>query len=232
VFNRLAPVRGFRTIASDVRRSWPQLTIDEVFASLDHPKNCGLLVAMQKRDEFRQLLHLYSRMRPARVMEIGTAKGGSLFAFAELAGPGATIVSVDLPTGRFGGGGFWPASRWRMYAKFAHPSQRLVLIRGDSHAPEILQKVKTALAGAPLDFLFIDGDHSYDGVRLDYETYGPLVRAGGVIAFHDIVGTTPERVGGVPRFWQEIREGRNVIQFVDSPHQDGYGIGVLYKSFL
>jgi predicted O-methyltransferase YrrM len=37
-----------------------------------------------------------------------------------------------------------------------------------------------------LDFLFIDGDHTYKGVKEDFEMYSPLVRKGGVIAFHDI----------------------------------------------
>ena len=47
--------------------------------------------------------------------------------------------------------------------------------------------MRTALAGRPLDVLFIDGDHSYDGVASDFAAYGPLVRQGGLIGFHDIV---------------------------------------------
>lgn len=37
----------------------------------------------------------------------------------------------------------------------------------------------------PIDLLFIDADHSYEGVRADYETWLPLVRLGGTIIFHD-----------------------------------------------
>lgn len=37
----------------------------------------------------------------------------------------------------------------------------------------------------PLDFVYIDGDHSYEGVRADLEAYFPLIREGGIIAGHD-----------------------------------------------
>ena len=43
-----------------------------------------------------------------------------------------------------------------------------------------------------VDFLFIDGDHSLEGVKLDDEQYGQLVRSGGIIAFHDV--TTPHTI--------------------------------------
>lgn len=52
----------------------------------------------------------------------------------------------------------------------------------DTRSPD----VQVFAAGqAPYDLLFVDADHSFDGVKLDHETYGPLVRPGGVIAFHD-----------------------------------------------
>lgn len=36
-----------------------------------------------------------------------------------------------------------------------------------------------------IDFLFIDADHSYKGVSTDWNDWGPFVRKGGIIAFHD-----------------------------------------------
>ena len=62
--------------------------------------------------------------------------------------------------------------------------QRLDLIRDDSHDRRTFDQVKARLGGQMLDFVFIDGDHTYDGVRRDFELYEPLVRPGGIIAFH------------------------------------------------
>jgi len=39
---------------------------------------------------------------------------------------------------------------------------------------------------AAVDLLFIDGDHSYEGCRLDFEMYRDLVAPDGLIVFHDI----------------------------------------------
>jgi Methyltransferase domain len=66
------------------------------------------------------------------------------------------------------------------------PGQRLVEIIGNSHFPEMLDQLRTALAGAAMNVLWIDGDYSYEGVSRDTEIYAPLVRAGGLLAFHDI----------------------------------------------
>ena len=225
--NRLAPRSTYRRLSAPIRTKWPALNIDDVFDLLDSPRNCGLVYAMQIRSEFSSLLEAFRRLGPKTILEIGTAKGGTLFAFTALAGEGADIISVDLPAGRFGGGGFWLSARWRMYEDFSNPNQRLSLIRADSHSPAALAEVKQILDGKPVDFLFIDGDHSYEGVKRDYEMYSPLVRPGGMIAFHDITGSSPELVGGVPVFWRELKAGREVVEFIDSPNQNGFGIGVL-----
>jgi len=90
----------------------------------------------------------------------------------------------------------------------------LYLIRGDSHDSRTLERVKKILGGEELDFLFIDGDHTYEGVRRDFEMYSPLVRRGGVVAFHDVVPGSPEYVGGVPRFWNEIKSKYNYLEVV------------------
>jgi cephalosporin hydroxylase len=229
VLNQVVPAQRFRRLAKGVKGRWPDATVEDVLAFLSDPLNCNLVTAMQLSEEFSGLLRLYQELRPRNVLEIGTAKGGTLFAFATLAGPGARLISLDLPTRRFGGGGYLLDRRWAMYAEFAYPSQQLHLIRADSHAPSSLQQVRELLAGDSLDFLFIDGDHRYEGVKADYEMFGPLVRPGGLIAFHDIVGHTPALIGGVPRFWAEVKAGQDASELVRSPTQDGFGIGILRK---
>lgn len=43
----------------------------------------------------------------------------------------------------------------------------------------------SALDSGPVDFVFIDGDHTFDGLREDWEAWSPLVCEGGIVALHD-----------------------------------------------
>ena len=79
------------------------------------------------------------------------------------------------------------------------------------------------LAGNPaFDLVFIDGDHSYEAVKGDFENVGHYAR---ICAFHDI----DEPVcPGVVKYWNEVKKSEpcNVIEFKsETPSQ---GIGVLY----
>jgi cephalosporin hydroxylase len=184
---------------------------------------------MQVRSEIVALCDEVARMKPATVLEIGTAKGGTLFLWGQLAAPDGHLISVDLPFGQFGGG--YPPFKVPLYRSFARADQRIDLIRGDSHDPKTFGRIKDALAGRLVDFLFIDGDHSFDGVSADYEMYRPLLSPDGLIAFHDIVDGAPDAVGEVPRFWQQLKsreQGRlEILEFVENWKQGGLGIGAV-----
>lgn len=114
-------------------------------------------------------------------MKIGTARGGTLYLWLQAASSDATIVSVDLPEGEFGGA--YPACRVPFYKAFARLKQTLHLLRTDSHLAETLEQVKNLFASESIDFAFIDGDHTYEGVKADFQQYAPLVRPGGWLPF-------------------------------------------------
>lgn len=187
----------------------------------------GSFKASQKRSEILALLEAVRAIAPRRVLEIGSRKGGNLILFAGAAASDARILSIDLVL---------PPERRRLHATFAGAAQIVTCFEGDSHAPATLEIAKRWLAGEQLDFLFIDGDHSLEGVRADFLNYSPLVRRGGLIAFHDIspddeargLPKTENWAGGVPGFWAEIR-GRYPLarEFIERPGQDGYGIGLI-----
>jgi predicted O-methyltransferase YrrM len=179
---------------------------------------------VQVREEMLRFLALLSDPPPRSLVEIGTARGGSLFLFTRVAAADATIVTIDMPAGPFGGG--YPRMHAPLLKSFRRDKQRIHLVRGESGSPGTFQAVRS-IVGDTADLLFIDADHTYEGVRGDFETYAPLVRPGGLIAFHDIVDGPPEAVGGVPRFWKEIREQVAVEEIVADWAQGGYGIGLI-----
>lgn len=55
----------------------------------------------------------------------------------------------------------------------------------------------------PIRLLFIDGDHSYDASRADFDAWSPFVVRGGLVALHDVGAWE-----GVTRFFQELGSGR------------------------
>jgi predicted O-methyltransferase YrrM len=186
----------------------------------------NFLQTCQVRSEILELTSLFAERRPKTVVEIGTAHGGTLFLWCRLAPPDATIVSLDLPGGIHGGG--YPYWKSFIYRRFPIGSQRLHLLRGDSHKPEMFARLKSILPGdGKVDFLFIDGDHTYEGVKQDFEMYSGLVRPGGLIVFHDIC-KHPDRVKcDVDRFWQEVKNERRAREFVHDINQGTCGIGVI-----
>lgn len=192
----------------------------------DFVSNNRFFRALQVESELAALSEVLAQLRPDRALEIGTAGGGTLLLLAGLASPEATIVSVDLPGGRFGGG--YDSRRGQSYQRFARRKQRLHLLRGDSHSIEMLDRAKAAVGGQELDYLFIDGDHTYEGVKKDFEMYGPLVRKGGLVAFHDIAEHPPEVGCEVSWFWDEIKESYRHEEIIENRMQGWAGIGVLY----
>ncbi len=216
-------------VAALKARSAEVASIDDAIQIVRTFNHRGITVsAWQIDSELRQLLQRLEAEPPKTVLDIGTANGGLLYLFTRLAADDAVLVSVDLEHGRFGGG--YPRWRSPLYRSFARAEQRLELVRGDSHRPETFERIRTLLGGREVDFLFVDGDHTYQGVAADFATYSPLVREGGMIGFHDITPAgDPELVGGVPTFWQELKTDHEVEEFVDDWGQDSCGIGFLRK---
>ena len=150
--------------------------IDDVWNFINNQLH-GLIKPVQIKEEFTELLKVYVNKQPKIILEIGTARGGTLFSFCKLAPEDATLISIDLPKGKFGGG--YPDWKIPLFQAFKKENQQLYLLREDSHNTETLNKVKDILNGRTIDFLFIDADHTYEGVKKDFEMYSPLVKGGG-----------------------------------------------------
>lgn len=92
----------------------------------------------------------------------------------------------------------------------------MYLLKADSHRKDTLERVKKILDAKFSDFLFIDVNHNYKGVKMDFDMCSPLVRSRGIIAFHDIIMEKE-----VEKFWNEIKK-KFKYQEIDN-------IGVIYK---
>ena len=224
LFNKLRIYFAQRRAFADFRAAprpapQPEAVVDFAWTVAD-----GLIRPFQVKPELVSLCRLVAETKPRVVVEIGTASGGTLFCWNALADPEAAIISLDLPNGIHGGG--YPRWKRALYQTFAGPRQKLHLLRGDSHSPAMLQRLQALLPGR-VDFLFIDGDHTYAGVKQDYETYAPLVKPGGLIVFHDICLHPPELDCHVDELWNEVKQGREYREIIEDPKQGICGIGVL-----
>ncbi len=183
--------------------------------------------ASQNKKEFDQFYKYLSEKKLDTIVEIGTDKGGTLFVWSTLVERGGLIVSMDLESRRN-----YSSERRKFYSLFCLIRFCTIkFIPGNSHLIETKKLLLNSLSGRKVDFLFIDGDHSYNGVKEDYYLYEDIVKDGGVIAFHDI--RTDRENCGVPKFWNEIKEVYGKEHFEEFCENDysplGGGIGALIK---
>jgi predicted O-methyltransferase YrrM len=172
----------------------------------------------QERKEISMFLSIAEKEKPRVVLEIGAGEGGTLFLLTRIATSKAILVSLDLPS--------YPKWRDTLFKLFPMKDQTLQLVRGNSHNIDTFNGVRQSLGENRVDLLFIDGDHGYDGVKMDFELYSQLVREGGLVGFHDIVPDYLNLDYEVPKFWNEIKNGYEHVEIIENKKK--YGIGILF----
>lgn len=218
--------RGFSRLVKKIKsfshETWnAEKTIDFLFS-----KDAALIQPWQFKEEMLGLAKEIEALRSKVVVEIGTANGGTLFMACRLAAPDALIVSIDLPGGAFGGG--FPEWKMPIYSSFASPGQKIHLLRGNSHSKEMFSKLSTILDGKKIDYLFIDGDHSYEGAKEDFIMYKELTSDKAKIAFHDVVPHNDNDCN-VHQLWNELKQQYKYKEYVNDWNQKYFGIGILHK---
>jgi predicted O-methyltransferase YrrM len=213
-------VPRLRTVA---RLAWLSLREGPVPVRLAR-RAIGEYAALQRTWELASLVAMVRRLRPRTVLEIGTHRGGTLFCWAAVSAPDARLVSVDLPNEREGMG--TTVDDPARFAAFLRPGQSLECIRADSQLPETRDRVRAALDGRAVDFLWIDADHRLAGVTRDWELYRPLVRPGGLIGFHDIHPNPGFPENQVDQLWTRIRAGHRTRELIDQDQPGGVGMGI------
>ena len=183
--------------------SWPQsLEGFEDLAFLFSSNQLNHGIASLQLDEAALLYRLARNATNGPFAEIGRFKGGSTLIFASALPDDVELWSYDLHVALRPDLPGELLDRELAEALARYGLERKVhLVVADSR---IVQPPP-----APLELLFVDGDHSYEGARADFERWGAFIRPGGHLLFHDAVDTG--RYGnvypGVARLVGEIRHG-------------------------
>jgi cephalosporin hydroxylase len=207
-------------------KDYVNISLSYKFPDLEsvYPLTC--LAALQIQSEIIEFCKILIERKPKIILEIGTANGGTLFLLSRIAGENSIIFSIDLAVES--SPGIVDYKPPIFYKSFALNNQKMIIIKGNSHDRAILNQVIKYLNKREIDLLFIDGDHTYKGVKKDFQMYGPLVKENGIIAFHDIV-KVPDDYVDVHKFWNEIKNKYNHMEIVEDWNQERCGFGIIIK---
>jgi len=172
--------------------------------------------AAQIPEELLQLVEFLIERKIKNVIEVGTHTGGSLWAWCQIVPADGIIASID-----------WGDIPRCEFVKWHNP-ELLHSFNADSRDPGVPPLV-AKLMPSGYDFLFIDGGHSEANARSDYEMYSPLVRKGGIVAFHDIrlVPKHDELDYQVKKYWEFIKSQRD--DYIEFDSGKNIGIGILFN---
>ena len=179
---------------------------NKIFSLYGNP-DCEI---MQLPSELRWLLGKFIKLQPKNVLEIGNAQGGTLYYWLKHSLPNSKVVGVDINHGQIA-------------SMEVLTDTKLTLVTGNSTSIEIVNQVKNIFNNAPVDFLFIDGNHNL--AQADFDIYSTLVKKG-IIAFHDI---NPNRIAPATNVcWENVKQNNNWEEYCEHcPDDNGLGIGII-----
>jgi len=185
---------------------WDDLAQEEALPpmpGLEFVNHAYCLKLLQARRELEGLLLFLKAIKPSNILEIGTLTGATFFCWCQVAT--GKKISIDLPGG-MGGVSYTQHHMELRNARMSAWSEDVHCFLGSSRDLDIVRGVRDLLDGERLDFLFIDGDHQYEHVKRDFELYSPMVRDGGIVAFHDVENCEYHPNYGVlaGKFWKEL----------------------------
>jgi len=157
------------------------------------------------------------------IMEIGTAHGASLAAWAEIVKPELCIALDPEEMGGNKGNEKEQASFDQLAEKY-----KFLRIPHYDRSPDAHTKLKAILGDRKIDFLFIDAAHGYNDASYDFYGYMEYLAPGAIIGFHDIYYSEGLVGAGsqVCWLWDEVKRRYNYNEFY---YGSSMGIGFIYR---
>lgn len=162
---------------------------------------------VQHPDELYWLIKKVEKIHPKTILEIGVQAGGTFAFWNKILSNNTSLdcmlIGIDLKN----------TMRWD--TKKSKNNIKFLIV--DSRKKETINIVKYLLKNRPIDFAFIDGNHTEDAVTSDYQNYSKLVQKRGIVAFHDIYNKS---YPGVRQFWNKVKGKKDA-------YSSGVGIGII-----
>ena len=198
--------------------------IDEIWNTCNHKYNI-----QQKEYEWKGFINLILNFNIKRVnvLEIGSYTLGTTHGLCQLFN---NVISIDI-------------EKRQNWDEFEEEHSNWKYFISDSSFPDMINTIRQL--NIKFDLIFIDGDHTYSGVKKDYLNYKEFLNVDGIISFHDVLNTKFHRDLNcfVHDFWNEIKQEYEYIEIINDrnedkddrnfmkeiPNSDWGGIGVLIK---
>ncbi|UCS91987.1 class I SAM-dependent methyltransferase [Echinicola marina] len=169
--------------------------------------------------------YLIEKTKPKMIVELGTHSGNSFIAFCEacrIYNSDAKLYAIDLWKGD-NHAGFYDENIFEDLKKYVDEnySDNVKLIRKD------FNRAVFDFEDGSIDCLHIDGLHTYDAVKNDFETWLPKLKSNAVVLFHDT--EVYRKDFGVHRYWKELIKTYK-LNF-NFRHSNGLGIIILKENF-
>lgn len=160
---------------------------------------------------------LIDMLHPSTVVELGTQHGVSYCAFCQ------AVAELKLPTRCYAVDTWLGDVHSNYYKESVYLDLQEHHHRYETFSTLLRMTFDQALPHVPdasVDLLHIDGLHTYDAVKSDYETWLPKLSDRAVVLFHDTV--EHQRDFGVYRLWAELSPNFPSFNF-----EHGHGLGIL-----